>query len=447
LERDQTFNTQDKKEFTLYEELINHLKNTNESLYSPVIQDLRETFSIHKELISKMNNPSSKIGYDKLPKECHNAIRSLSNAIASYVSRVNQGLEFWDNQGIEFWKNFWYYPDSLSNFLKVYQSQPQLVEHDYILYLFVSYQNAFNDILRFLSDQVEKSKIFVIPVIGLKVDEIKSFDSIRMDYSQGKYTEAAYKLSNLMENKLRDFIYTVFVLQYNDRSTRLQHIPFGYHQYIKENSLKDKQHGFAECKNEMAYLNRHQYRYVLLGPSQPGNSNWHHVFSKIFVGWDFIRMERFLENFFNINLVASHNKKEVLTAIHQSDIHQYILDSIQLLILINKSYYLFFQQIQKNRIPGTSEIAYYFSLDNFKDNHRLRPISISMDNQERIEQSLKSSRINVIDLSDYNGIEQRYGIRYREVFAILCNLLKGSFYEQNIKRIKWKDPIVIIEMK
>ena len=135
-------------------------------------------------------------------------------------------------------------------------------------------------------------------------------------------------------DKLRNFIYSVFLLQFDDRKNRMKYIPYSHHKYIDENSTKDKQRGWTESKNELTYLNRHQYRGILFGPKQPGGSNWNYIFSKIFVGWDFRKMNSYFVRFYEFNIIASHNKN-ILETVDRSDILQYITDSIKFIININ----------------------------------------------------------------------------------------------------------------
>ena len=293
---------------------------------------------------------------------------------------------------------------------------------------------------------IPQKSIIPIPITGLKHEEIRTFHNIRSYFINGCYLKTTQEISTLLENKLRNFIYSVFLLQFDDRKNRMSYIPYGYHKYINENSDKDKQRGWTESKNELTYLNRHQYRGILFGPKQPGGSNWNHIFSKIFIGWDFTKMNSYFLNFFDFNIIASHNK-EILESGDRSELLQHITDSIKFIININKSYEKFFQNLQKKNISGYSDHEYYFTLDNYDDKYRLRSVRFSSDAKERIIKSLEISKTHVIDLSDPNILEQRYGIKYREIFALLTILIKESARDLNIKDIRWEHPFLVIERK
>jgi hypothetical protein len=71
-------------------------------------------------------------------------------------------------------------------------------------------------------------------------------------------------------------------------------------------------------------------------------------------------------------------------------------------------------------------------LNDFKDKEYLQPIRISSTDEQRVIELLKSSKTNSIDLSCPSCLEQKYGIAYRKLFAILANIHdKDGFFVDN----------------
>ena len=237
--------------------------------------------------------------------------------------------------------------------------------------------------LNYLSEQAKKKEIIDLPFSNLTTKEREELDNARSECMDGEYITAAGRISTLVENKLREFIYSIFLLQYGDRHHRLQHIPRELYSYITENPKKDEQRGFAHSDNELTYLNRHRTYSIILGPKGVGSDNWRETFSQIFTGWDFSRMHSYLDLFFRYNLTSSHNKTEVFRPEHQSDISQYLRDSVNLLVKMNQSYHRYLKMAQKLETPGSTELAYYFSLKEFKDKFVLRPVTIDQSTKTK----------------------------------------------------------------
>lgn len=97
------------------------------------------------------------------------------------------------------------------------------------------------------------------------------------------------------------------------------------------------------------------------------------------------------------------------------------------------------------QITGSTEFGYYFSLDSCKDKHLLQPVRISPESEKKILGLLRD-RTNTIDLSDPSVLEQKYGISYRELFAIIHKILKENGTNANVKIIKENSPVIMLSM-
>ena len=255
---------------------------------------------------------------------------------------------------------------------------------------------------------------------------------------------AVRRISTLVENKLREFIYSVFVLQYGHFNNRLQRIPIRFHDIIRKHIDKDKERGFTHSRNGLTYLNRQDYFDILVAYDGIGHDNWINTFSKIFAGWGIAQMRSYLDLFYQLNLISAHNKEGALTKKNQAEVYRFIVESIRLLEMMNRSYSLFLENAKKTERPGSSLADYYFSL--YENKYSVQPIHVSVTDQQRILNRLKES-INSIDLSDATSLEERYGIAYREFFAILADLLREDNSGTKFKFMKKNDPLIVLRMK
>ncbi len=292
----------ERSEINEYEKLRNYINKKTDTKFSNVKYWLEYSFDIHKRIVSEISAPYIHASYNKMEEDCKNSIDAITKAVAFFTGiSVNSS---------EFWNDFWYIPQSLHDFIQVHRSQGKLPDPS-STYLYGSYQSLFIEIFNFLSDQIYKTDILPIPYEGLKNKEIEMLNTSRSDFANQDYPSAINKTTSMIEIKLRDFIYSVFLLQYGDRNHRLQRIPIKLHDYINKNPIKDKRYAFEFVGNELTYLNRHQYYPILLGPGI-GSDNWEHTFSHVFVGWNYVKMASYLQSFFKFNLTSAHNKVEVL---------------------------------------------------------------------------------------------------------------------------------------
>ena len=436
----------DERYLIMIEDLLEKIKKKKNTKLTSVQSCLELALQIHKEIVTDTNNLSNSISLEKFQENCLDSIRSLSEAVLNQSGLSMQSVS--SNDVLDFWNDFWYFPESLGLFLKLIRSPPPSMERDKY-YLFTHYINAFKDIISFIAKQID-NEVFKIPILGLKNDEIRAFNNARDLNRDGNYAKAAEEISELVEIKLREFLYSVFVLQYGDRNRRIQRIPRDLHKIIDKHEKSDRNQGFGYSKNELTNLTRENYCGIIVGQhtyNDIGTENWYRTFSKVFLGWNPVIVKTYFRNYFVKFNIRSVHFKDVFTPTIQADINQFIIYSIELLVRINESYYNLLQnvkKISKTGSSGSTETLYYFPLSN--EISFLQPIRTSDDNRRRLIETFKRSRTNEVDLSSPCDIENKYGISYQEFFAILTDLLSGDLPGLDTK-IKRRDPIIIIRAK
>jgi hypothetical protein len=429
-----------REEIIKCEALNERVKNRKSGEFATIRLLLDEAIKLHKEIIKQLYAPSIKLNQKKLEKDCDQSIELISRAIAVFSGY--KGVI-----GLDFWNDFWRYPDSVSEYIKR-SSTKDATSNTRVWYIGSAYEAAFSDIVEFLDDQIKKSEIFSIPLQNLKPDEIREFDTAREEYSNREYDIAVSIVSELVESKIREFLHNIFVLQYGEEHKRIQRLPSNLRQYISKNIQADEKTGLAISKNEFLYLNRHDYSYVIRGPHSPGDKNWVHTFSKIFSDWNEDKIFEFLQQFARLNLTSSHHKRDSLTHEQQTMIYSYIISSIDFVRKINQSYTSFLKGIQKVETTGSIRNEYFFSLDQCKDIQELSPINISKEEAGRIIEMWRRSKENYFDLSNQQQLEQKHGMPYRQLYAILAVLLKGPQIKGvgDIKITKENSPMITVEI-
>jgi hypothetical protein len=239
----------------------------------------------------------------------------------------------------------------------------------------------------------------------------------------------------------------VFSLQYGERHARIRRIADTQRDYVRDNIAKDSKDGLSNTDNEFSYLNRHDYKPIFCGPTSPGNKNWAHTFSKIFFDWREADVLLYLDKFARLNLQSSHHKQGVLTQEQQALIYEFIIKSIDFIKRINGSYTAMLRAVQKIDSPGTPRHRYYFSLDKGKDLQELAYINIPIDDAKRILEQWKNAGTVHLDLSNRQQLEQKYGIAYREFYAILSALLLQVPNDIQVQILKESSPQIVFQVK
>lgn len=399
--------------------LIDSVKEKRTNSLDGVQSLLEISHGIHKEIVSEMDQISDTTKFTKFSEKCLKSIRFLTEAVALYSGiPVDSSL----GDPIEFWNDFRIYPDSLADFLKLARNPPRSLESDKD-YLFAPYDTAVKDIVNFLKNQINRSNTYLLPSKGLTNNELNILDEAREHIIKNDLYKAAEEVSNLIEDKLREFLYSVFSLQYGGREQRIRRVPDWARLNIIRREEENKKQGFGVSKNEFTNLSRKEYCGIFVRDHyyrDIGEENWDRTFSKLFRGWNMVDIRSFLKEFEKYNLRGTHRVKDAFTAVIQGDLIQFIRGSIKFIVSINESYFLFLENAKKEQISSSAEMRYYFPLE--KSTYYLQPVRLLDSNRQRLIDRFKGSKTNTIDVSSPSDIENKYGMDYEQVFAVLTDL-------------------------
>ena len=137
-----------------------------------------------------------------------------------------------------------------------------------------------------------------------------------------------------------------------------------------------------------------------------------------------VDIRSFLKEFEKYNLRGTHRVKDAFTAVIQGDLIQFIRGSIKFIVSINESYFLFLENAKKEQISNSAEMRYYFPLE--KSTYYLQPVRLLDSNRQRLVDRFKGSKTNTIDVSSPSDVENKYGMDYEQIFAVLTDLFSQT---------------------
>jgi hypothetical protein len=252
-------------------DLLNKLNDNTER------QLIQEGVSMHEKLMEIDRTHDLSMSPKDLVELC---LRSLGRITKFYlkISNIKSGTKE-DMEVMQFWKRHWFSPPSPIELLNQ-------MTGDYVNtsnYIFSLYRESFGIVASFIKDEFEKTTLFSIDLNDLTSDDAQIIHKSRDYWSDRKYFESAVILSDYVEKKLRVTLFNLFYIMYGPRDRRERRIDSGTRERMKQNKIKDDNKDFSRADNEMQYLDRKDYKNVMLGETQIGKSNWAEIFRYIFL--------------------------------------------------------------------------------------------------------------------------------------------------------------------
>lgn len=371
-------------------------------------------------------------------ENCTKSLAKLTKAYMFYekMQSIPQGNSL---NVLSFWRDFWWSSEAIMQFVRAATSN---IENKRKIPIVLNlYREAFHHILNFFSSELENSKLFRIPLVNLKNDEIKLLHECRQFWRENDYKEVADRLVKAVERKIRELLYNVFTVLYGDYENRMKWVDKESRRYIEKNIRKDMGMSFPISLNEFQNLNRAQYKNLMTGidGSSVGRRNWRCIFSTIFRRWKERDLYNYLSIFAEINIRISHLKDEPFEPSEQDYVYDFMQKSTRFLMSANKVY----RELIGSKFFNYDSEKATFSLCYFKYEDNAVPIIITEEYKERIIETFKDKTIVRLSLNDQEYVEGFFGLKYRLVFALLALLYQGldnpadkSKYTLQIIRVK-----------
>lgn len=409
------------RDFVRIDSLINNLTNQR------VKNFVKASRKKHEEILNQMEKHERSSESANAISDCLTSFTLLTKAFSSFL-----GLEIPKSEDFiflkEFWRGFWFSPVEITEFINQAGRFKDSALDDKVWYSCTMYRDAYGVLLDFFEEEVDKSSYLVIPIVGLKNDEISLFHEIRAAWGKKEYFEVADETTTLVEKKLRSFLFNILSLLYGDQPNRLNRLDNTTRSYIIENSKKEKANGGIPAKNEFEQANRGNYKNFLIGSYNKniGVKNWKQVFRHVFAPINETEVKSFLDTFAEFDISTSHVKENTFEATQPSNVFNYLLKAIDIVKKINESYTKILDQGLYMVENQTENRRFFFSLSGLEDKNDLTPSFVSNKGAKRVVEQLLSAKEISIDLEDGAYIESFFSIDYRVFVTILARLLKQT---------------------
>jgi hypothetical protein len=375
---------------------------------------------------------------------CIFSLAGLTKALILSSSIEKQFAD--DIEYVYFWRTFRHKPSSIIEFANQIDTKPEQTDKAKALVIFGLYKEAFISLITFMKSQGEKDKIFRISYEHLTNQDLTEFDNARDLWTEGKYFEAASKIAQLVEDRLRETTFNVFSLLYGPYDRRIARLDDGIRSRMQINMNKDQKKNFSRAANELQYLDRKDYKGLLTGKasehidSKMGAQNWAEICSYIFQPWDDMKVYHYLSLFADFNTAIAHLKKDVIGIEQQAELLQFLISSMFFVQKLNAVY----PSLLLSNYHFDND-NHYFSFHDLKDKNSLFAISINGTERAQIESKLKTLVEIDLPMHDREYLRTFFNLEYRKVMAIIASLVTNkqaamslSIIEHNGSLIKFR---------
>lgn len=387
---------------------------------------LDESIQLHQQILTEQEKlPDKQADPQELIQKCRTSLVFLSKA-----ALASQGIDLGtrdDAEVLSWWKRSWHPLEEVSEFLAVAGSSERDAS-ERAAYACSIYRQAYQGIFNFVKDQCDKTRYLRIVPTDLTNAEIREFNDIRDLLASQEYFQAGDRTATLVERKLRLFMFNIFRLLYGEkRESRLRCVDDKTRTYILENISKDADKGFAVPKNEFEQLNRNHYKGIIL-PSggSIASQNWSEVFSHVFSPLTVLDVEDFLNKFADISIRIGHMKEGSIRAQQQERIFDFARRSQEIVQTLNRAYCTL---VRTGIYRGTEKGELYFSFSGLKDKTHLKPIIVSSETAQRLDEKLSMKTEMEVDLEDWEHIEHYYGVEYPVLVGCLARSITQTPHE------------------
>jgi len=391
-----------------------------------------EALRLHDQIITDHSLPDNLEDANELVDSCKRSLASLTKA-----ALVSQGVNpstFDEKALLEWWSKSWHPMEEVSEFINV-SSDKNRKPGERASRSRSMYRQAFSEIFAFVKSQCEGARLFAIPLRGLTNDEIRELNEVRDDYVDGKYFDAAEKVTKLNERKLRLFLFNIFRMLYGEEmNSRMKRLDKNSRKYINDNIAKAKERGFSIGRNEFEQLNRTDYKSFMVPDGEPiASQNWKEVFSKVFAPLSETDVKDFLNKFADFNIQVGHLKESSITVEQQTRVLDYIHRSHEFVRKLNDAYLTL---LTTGLSKGSSVGELYLSFNRGLDKAGLKPIFVDSQTAMRLGSILSEKPSVEIDTEDWSHIEQYYSVSYPIFMAFISRLTQQSSEELSLTKVK-----------
>ena len=419
-----------KSSSSMYKDKIEKIIKLYENDYIPFIQVLEDSMGsprieIEKKIILKMEN---------LLIPLLNLIIDLSNENFKIKEKedIYQLFRYsWlDNEELTF-----FFKEREKNLKKILKSKLEKGK------FFKSFQDAFEHMVWKLGKHITYNTTLIVGSKDLTNHDKRELNKARALYNVPQYLQSIRTYSDLIEIKLRNFIYNILKIKYGDNWQSL--IPSILMKKIKKNQDRDLTHfgKYLTNDNILCYLSRGEYHPLILEKYL-----WNNCYKFIFGDMN-RQLILDLQTISTLANLEKHNRDEE----NLQEISYFIPQNLEkikkVLEYINQSYRqiispdVVFMEDNKNKL--------FFSYTNNNDKKKLFPVKINKNEKEEFEKNLnlvinKSGyKENYINLEDQSSLHKTFSLDYRQIIGLFAYYIKqgklkiDDYFGSNVL-LKWR---------
>ncbi len=405
-----------KSSSSTYKDRLEKILELYEDHYVPFIQILENSLNspkieIEKNFILKMDN---------LLIPLLNLIIDLSKEICSIREKeeIYQLFRFsWlDNEQLTF-----FFREREKNLKRILKSKLEKGK------FFKSFQDAFEQMVWKIGKHLTYNTVLIVGSRNLTNHDKRELNKARALYNVPQYLQSIRTYSDLIEIKLRGFLYNILKVKYGNNWQSL--IPSILMQKIKQNQDRDLTHfgKYLTNDNILCYLSRGEYHPLILEKYL-----WNCCFKFVFGDMN----RQLIIDLATISTIANlekHNRDEENLKEISYIIPQNLEKVKRVLEYINQSY----RRIISPEVIFIREKSneLYFSYMNNSDKGKLFPVKINKREREEFEKILnlvinKSGyRENYINLEDQSNLHKTFSMDYRQIIGLFAYYLKRGMIE------------------
>jgi hypothetical protein len=355
---------------------------------------------------------------------CSKSLASLTKAYQQFEKLPIRDEDTDDNR-LQFWKESWFQDaaDLTQEYLRLRTNKADRVA---ALHAIELYNQAFSIIFGFIRKQYDESSRLPIPLIDLKNEEIRILNESRSNWAIGEYPKAALALNQLVERKIRVFLFDAFTLLYGTRDERMKWVEPQSKGYIQDKLKDESGRGLTVTANEFNFLNRGQYKLIMTsakGNSDIGRLNWSRIFNDVFSPWTEQDLYEYLDSFAESNIGTSHDRFEKFGSDQSAVVFGAIVNTVKFIASLNRAYTRLLDETHFRFSLGTQSARFTFS--KFADEGITTEIGVDAEDKAQFSKTHLGKEFRA-PLDDQNYVGNVFGMGYRKYYALIASLLNQS---------------------
>lgn len=409
---------------------LRKLANSYEETLPSFSKSLRKAADIHTKIIEHLESPVDLIEPNKMIDFTNKNLFYMIDSL------------FWisEKRGLEQFKLLyirekiswsWYdLPDVMEhwNHIDFLESKGIILDSKESTEVAVNYKRAFLSLVNIIRLCAACNSIVELSSNSLTINDKKSLNSVREMFYRMEMKKSARILTDLVEEKMRNFIYLILLLKFGDKWKRRLSKTVNEYIFKQKSRSKTKINPKIDSQNDLYYCTRSHYEHIITEVK----GNWEIIFERCFEPESKEWVKETLGLISEIGNKDKHNSPESFFKKNSDKLLECIHRSKRLIELIDVAYIKVVAPehiIIEDEDEDKDDNKIFFSFKSGIDILNLQPLVIIKDEGNKIgrelERRVREEGKVVIDLSDVNSIEYEFSTGYRLFLGVLGFAVKS----------------------